>query len=108
MFTGLIQELGTIEEVSLTADGVRLTVAAGLARGLREGDSVAVNGACLTAVAVGDGRFSADVMNETLNRTSLARAAEGTQVNLELPLRAGEPFGGHIVQGHVDGLGRVV
>lgn len=108
MFTGLIQELGTIEEVSPGADGVRLTVSARLAQDLREGDSVAVNGTCLTAAAVRDGRFSADVMNETLSRTSLTGWGPGTRVNLELPLRAGDPLGGHVVQGHVDGLGRVV
>ncbi|HZU60907.1 MAG TPA: riboflavin synthase [Solirubrobacteraceae bacterium] len=108
MFTGLVQELGTVQEVTHTANGVRLTVSAELAGGLREGDSVAVNGTCLTAAAVGEGRFSADVVNETLSRTSLARAQAGTRVNLELPVRVGQPLGGHIVQGHVDGLGRVV
>jgi len=108
VFTGLVQELGTVQEVTHTANGVRLTVSAELAGGLREGDSVAVNGTCLTAAAVGEGRFSADVVNETLSRTSLARAQAGTRVNLELPVRVGQPLGGHIVQGHVDGLGRVV
>jgi riboflavin synthase len=108
VFTGLVQELGTVQEISRTEDGARLTVSAGLTRGLREGDSVAVNGTCVTAVAVRDGHFCAEVMNETLDRSSLSLTRPGTQVNLELPLRAGEPLGGHIVQGHVDGLGRVV
>lgn len=97
-----------VEDVSRTPEGVRLTVSAGLARQLREGGSVAVNGACLTAATVQDGRFCADVMNETLRRTSLAGTGPGAQVNLELPVRAGDPLGGHIVQGHVDGLGRVL
>jgi riboflavin synthase len=108
LFTGLVQETGTVEDVSHTDDGIRLTVSAGLAGELREGDSVAVNGACLTAAQVQDGRFSADVMNETLRRTSLAGAAAGVSVNLELPVRVGDRLGGHIVQGHVDGLGRVL
>ncbi len=108
MFTGLVQEVGRVEEVSRTAGGARLTVSAGLTGELRDGDSVAVNGTCLTAASVQDGRFSADVMNETLERTSLAAVVPGAQVNLELPLRAGEPLGGHLVQGHVDGLGRVL
>ena len=107
MFTGLIQELGSVEDVSRTDDGVRLAVAAALARGLKEGDSVAVNGVCLTAIDVGGGRFAAEVMHETLDRTSLGQASSGSQVNLELPLRVGDPLGGHIVQGHVDGVGRV-
>jgi riboflavin synthase len=72
-----------------------------------EGDSVAVNGVCLTATAVGDGAFGADVMPETLRRTSLGELAPGDNVNVELPLRAGDPMGGHVVQGHVDGTGTV-
>lgn len=107
MFTGLIQELGTIEELRPDNGGVRLTVSARLAGELHQGDSVAVNGVCLTATAVNEGTFAAEVMNETLTRSSLAAAEPGTRVNLELPLRAGEPLGGHIVQGHVDGMGRV-
>jgi riboflavin synthase len=88
---------------------VRIKVAAPLARELREGDSVAVNGVCLTATAVGsDGAFEADVMNETLARSSLGEAGLDSEVNLELPLRATDRLGGHVVQGHVDGLGTVV
>lgn len=107
IYTGLIQELGTIAAVDGADDGIRLTVSAVLAGELREGGSVSVNGVCLTATSVNGGTFDAEVMNETLERSSLAAAAPGTRVNLELPLRAGEPLGGHIVQGHVDGMGRV-
>ena len=107
MFTGLVQELGTVEELENVADGVRLTVAASLTEDLAEGGSVAVNGVCLTVTAVHDHRFQAEVMNETRARTSLSEIAPGTGVNLELPLRAGDPLGGHIVQGHVDGVGRI-
>ncbi len=107
MFTGIVQELGRIERVDRHADGVKLTVAAALANELHEGDSVAVGGVCVTAVAVNHGRFQAEVMNETLSRSSLAHADPGTVVNLELPLRPADRLGGHIVQGHVDGLGTV-
>ena len=107
MFTGLVQDLGTVTAVDATPDGVRLTVESPLARELGEGDSVAVNGVCLTATAIADGRFSADVMHETLRRSSLAEVAEGAPVNLELPLRASDRLGGHVVQGHVDGLGTI-
>ena len=105
MFTGLVQDLGEITAVDASSDGVRLTIAAQLE--LAEGDSVAVNGVCLTATAVAAGRFSADVMNETLRRSSLADVAPGARVNLELPLRAADRLGGHFVQGHVDGVGGV-
>jgi riboflavin synthase len=107
MFTGLVQELGVVTAVEPSADGVRLTVAAPLAAELKAGDSVAVNGVCLTAVEPDGERFAADVMNETLRRSSLADAAPGARVNLELPLRAHDRLGGHVVQGHVDGLGTV-
>lgn len=107
MFTGLVQEMGTVEELKRSDAGVRLSVSARLASGLTPGDSVAVNGVCLTATSAGDGTFDAEVMNETLERTSLSVASPGTRLNLELPLRSGEPFGGHIVQGHVDGVGQV-
>jgi riboflavin synthase len=107
MFTGLVQDLGTVAAVHANADGVRLSVASPLAGELSEGDSVAVNGVCLTATAIADGRFEADVMNETLRRSSLAEVAPGSPVNLELPLRADDRLGGHFVQGHVDGVGTV-
>ena len=107
MFTGLVQDLGTIARADRSDDGARVTIETELAGELAEGDSVAVNGVCLTATAVADGTFAADVMNETLNRTSLAAVAPGTGVNLELPLRASDRLGGHVVQGHVDGLGTI-
>ena len=107
MFTGLVADLGHVARVDRTADGVRLTVESPLARELGEGDSVAVNGVCLTATSIADGRFSADVMHETLRRSSLAEVATGSDVNVELALRASDRLGGHIVQGHVDGLGAV-
>ncbi len=108
MFTGLVQEMGTLDGLERSARGARLSVSARLAGGLAPGDSVAVNGVCLTAISAGDGRFEAEVMNETLERSSLGAAGPGTPLNLELPLRSGEPFGGHIVQGHVDGVGQVL
>ena len=107
MFTGLVQDLGTITAVDAAADGVRLVVRTRLAGELSEGDSVAVNGVCLTATAIADGSFAADVMNETLRRSSLAEVQAGARVNLELPLRAADRLGGHFVQGHVDGVGNV-
>ncbi len=107
MFTGLVADLGTVSGVEATGDGVRLRVASALAGELGEGDSVAVNGVCLTATAIAGGEFTADVMHETLRRSSLAGVAEGTRVNLELPLRAQDRLGGHVVQGHVDGVGTI-
>jgi riboflavin synthase len=101
VFTGLVQATGTI---ALLGDG-RLSIEAEL--DLEPGDSVAVNGVCLTATAVGDAGFEADVMPETLRRTALGSVGEGDRVNLELPLRAGDRLGGHMVQGHVDGLGTI-
>jgi riboflavin synthase len=103
MFTGLVQQLGTLTSL----DGGRLAVAAALAGDLSEGDSVAVNGACLTATSVTPGGFTADVMEETLRRTALGSLRAGDPVNLELPLRAADRLGGHFVQGHVDGVGTV-
>jgi len=108
VFTGLVQELGTVAAVDATEDGVRLTVSGGIAGELKEGDSVAVNGVCLTATQVDGGHFRADVMAQTLRTTSLeAAATPGSRVNLELPLRASDRLGGHVVQGHVDGTGTV-
>ena len=107
VFTGLVADLGTVAALEATADGVRLRVRSELAGELGEGDSVAVNGVCLTATQVADGEFSADVMHETLRRSSLAGVAGGARVNLELPLRAADRLGGHVVQGHVDGVGSV-
>jgi riboflavin synthase len=107
VFTGLVADLGTITALEATGDGVRLRVASPLAGELGEGDSVAVNGVCLTATEVADRHFTADVMNETLRRSSLAEVADGARVNLELPLRAADRLGGHVVQGHVDGVGAI-
>ncbi len=107
MFTGLVQDLGRISSADHVDGGVRLRVDSGLADELSEGDSVAVNGVCLTAIAVGERSFEAQVMNETLQRSSLSDVEEGTEVNLELPLRASDRLGGHVVQGHVDGVGIV-
>jgi riboflavin synthase len=107
VFTGLVQDLGRIAQVEKSGDGVRLTVQTALAPELGEGDSVAVNGVCLTATALGAGAFEAEVMNETLSRSSLAQAGEGAVVNLELPLRPSDRIGGHVVQGHVDSVGTV-
>ena len=107
MFTGLIDDLGRVASVERSAEGARLRIEASFAAELRNGDSVSVNGVCLTATNVNDGSFSAEAMNETLSRTSLGALDHGARVNLELPLRAGDRLGGHIVQGHVDGVGTV-
>jgi riboflavin synthase len=107
VFTGLVQDLGRISNHELNQDGARLTVDSSLAGELSQGDSVAVNGVCLTAIEVRDGSFEAEVMNETLQRSSLREVRAGTEVNLELPLRASDRLGGHVVQGHVDGVGTV-
>jgi riboflavin synthase len=107
VFTGLVADLGTVAGVDATPDGVRLAIATALAAELSEGDSVAVNGVCLTATTLEPGSFATDVMNETLRRSSLGEVREGSRVNLELPLRPSERLGGHIVQGHVDGVGAV-
>jgi riboflavin synthase len=103
MFTGLVQSTGRIAAL----DDGRLRVEAQGPLDLREGESVAVNGVCLTATQVGAGGFGADVMGETLRRTALGGLGVGDSVNLELPLRAGDRLGGHVVQGHVDGVGTV-
>jgi len=108
MFTGIIEQTGTL--VSLTDRGGvrRITVEApGIAGRLREGDSLAVSGVCLTALDVNPDYFHADLAQETLDRTSLGSLAPGAKVNLELPTAAGSPLGGHVVQGHVDGCGQL-
>ena len=108
MFTGIVRELGTVEAVEEGGGAVRLSVRAPEAAARTEiGGSVSVNGVCLTAVAVDDGVLGFDAVPETLRRSSLGRLEPGASVNIEPALRAGEPLGGHIVQGHVDGVGRV-
>ena len=108
MFTGLIEEAGRVTEVRPADAGARLVVAAGaVAEGLRVGDSIAVNGACLTAVEVTAGGFALDCVAETLRRTALGELAPGDRVNLERPMRLGDRLDGHLVQGHVDGVGTV-
>jgi riboflavin synthase len=107
VFTGLVADRGAVEAVQATDDGVRLTLSTRLAGELGDGDSIAVNGVCLTATEVQAGRFAADVMRETLDRSTLGGATVGTAVNLELALRAADRLGGHIMQGHVDGVGTV-
>jgi len=108
VFTGLIADVGTVERIDAASEGARLRVKTKLAGELEAGDSIAVNGACLTAAAVDDGAFEADVMNQTLERTSLGPLETGAPVNLELALRPSDRIGGHLVQGHVDGTGTVV
>lgn len=107
MFTGLIADLGKIEKLEHSPDGVRLIVSSTLAGELSEGDSISVNGVCLTATQVRPSAFATDVMNETLKLSSLAEARSGTPVNLELAMRLSDRLGGHMVQGHVDGMGTV-
>ena len=108
MFTGIVRELGAVEAVEESAAGIRLLVRAPeTAAAAAVGDSVAVNGVCLTAVEADDGVLAFDAVPETLRRSSLGRLGAGARVNVEPALRAGEPLGGHFVQGHVDGIGRV-
>jgi riboflavin synthase len=108
VFTGIVRELGAVEALEDSPTGIRLLVRApGTAAAAAVGDSVAVSGVCLTAVAAEDGVLSFDAVAETLRRSSLGRLEPGSSVNVEPALRAGEPLGGHFVQGHVDGIGRV-
>jgi riboflavin synthase len=108
VFTGIVREIGRVESAEGGEDGVRIVIRAPETAGrTARGDSVSVSGVCLTAVAVEDGTLAFDAVPETLHRSSLGRVEPGTAVNLEPALRAGEPLGGHVVQGHVDGVGRV-
>ncbi|HTR89650.1 MAG TPA: riboflavin synthase [Solirubrobacteraceae bacterium] len=107
MFTGLIARLGEVADIERDEEGATLTVRTALARELAPGDSIAVDGVCLTAVSVGEGSFSTQAMSETLRRSTLGELAVGARVNLELALRADGRLGGHVVQGHVDGTGAV-
>ena len=109
VFTGIVEELGQVVTLERAAEPARLTIAGpGVTADARRGDSIAINGVCLTVTAIGDGQFSADVMGETLSRSSLGSLAAGAPVNLERPLRPDGRIGGHIVQGHVDGTGVIV
>ena len=108
MFTGLIEDVGTVEAVDHGGDGAKLRIATRLADDIARGDSVAVNGACLTATAVDESGFEVEAMNQTLTVTALGELEAGSRVNLELAVKASDRLGGHIVQGHVDGVGEVV
>jgi riboflavin synthase len=109
MFTGIIEEVGRVTGITNENDNRRLTVSAShLVKGLKKGDSIAVCGVCLTAVEITPKSFGADLAEETWNLTSFSRMHPGALVNLELPMRADGRFGGHIVQGHVDGTGKFI
>lgn len=109
MFTGLVEEIGTVEGLTQLDDAVRIAVhAPKVTADAAPGDSIAVDGVCLTLVGNDGGVFTADVMRETLERSRLGSYAPGARVNLERALEAGQRMGGHIVQGHVDGVGEVV
>jgi riboflavin synthase len=108
MFTGLIQDVGTVASLDAGAEGARLRIATSLAAEIEPGDSVAVNGACLTATDIEADGFATEAMNQTLEVTSLGGLEAGGRVNLELAMKASDRLGGHIVQGHVDGVGEVV
>ena len=108
MFTGLTQDVGRVETVARDAEGASLRITTSLAPEIGLGDSVAVNGVCLTATAVSDGGFETEAMNQTLEVTALGEVEAGTALNLELAMQASDRLGGHIVQGHVDGVGEVV
>ena len=107
MFTGLVAAIGAVERIESDPAGARISIASELAGELAEGDSIAVSGVCLTATGLRAGAFDADVMNQTLELTSLGELNAGARVNLEPALRATDRLGGHIVQGHVDAVGRV-
>jgi riboflavin synthase len=109
MFTGIVEELGTVEAVEELSDAARLTVRGPLVTSdARHGSSIAVNGVCLTVVTQTDETFTADVMHETLRRSSLGDLRPGSRVNLERPVTLADRLGGHLVQGHVDGVARIV
>ena len=109
MFTGIVEEVGSITRIEQRGENRRITIAAvDVSQELKAGDSVSVSGVCLTAIDIEPGSFCADLAPETWQRTSFSRMHEGALVNLELPIKADGRFGGHIVQGHVDGVGKVI
>ncbi|WP_250289111.1 riboflavin synthase [Streptomyces atroolivaceus] len=109
MFTGIVEELGEVTAVEKLDDASRFRLRGPVVtEGAKHGDSIAVNGVCLTVVDLGENEFTADVMAETLDRSSLGALAAGSRVNLERPMALGVRLGGHIVQGHVDGTGHIV
>ncbi|MFJ4864840.1 MULTISPECIES: riboflavin synthase [unclassified Streptomyces] len=109
MFTGIVEELGEVTAVEQLEEASRFRLRGLLVtEGAKHGDSIAVNGVCLTVVETADGEFTADVMQETLNRSSLGALAKGSRVNLERPMALGGRLGGHLVQGHVDGTGEIL
>lgn len=108
MFTGLIQDVGEVIGLDRDSDGARLRIETELAPQIGLGDSVAVDGTCLTATAVGDNAFETEAMNQTLSVTALGALQQGARVNLELAMQPSDRFGGHIVQGHVDGVAEVL
>ncbi|MFJ6053276.1 riboflavin synthase [Streptomyces sp. NPDC092307] len=109
MFTGIVEELGEVTAVEQLEEASRFRLRGPLVtEDAKHGDSIAVNGVCLTVVETADGEFTADVMQETLNRSSLGALTEGSRVNLERPMALGGRLGGHLVQGHVDGTGEII
>jgi riboflavin synthase len=108
VFTGLVQDVGTVERLDAGSEGARLRIATTLGPEIGLGDSVAVNGVCLTATAADEAGFETEAMNQTLTVTALGGVQAGARVNLELAMRASDRLGGHIVQGHVDGVGEVL
>jgi len=107
MFTGLVEDIGTVESVESGDDGARIRIATRITGEISSGDSVAVNGVCLTATSVDGDGFETEAMNQTLEVTALGGLEAGDRVNLELAMKASDRLGGHIVQGHADGIGTV-
>ena len=107
MFTGLIQDVGQVEDIERNDDGARIHISTGLVSEIAEGDSVAVDGICLTATTVNDVGFEVEAMNQTLEVTALGALDPGARVNLELAMKASDRLGGHIVQGHGEAVGEV-
>ncbi|MFO7589981.1 MAG: riboflavin synthase [Acidimicrobiia bacterium] len=109
MFTGIVEELGAVRAITPRADGARIEIACStVLEATRPGDSIAVDGCCLTVVELGEGWWAADAQPESLDRTTLGRLVDGAPVNLERPVRLSDRLGGHLVQGHVDGVGTIV